>query len=128
MSTAAAYREASARLDLPARSRLVERPGALDWGRVGALQANDFEDAVFDRLPGLREFRDTLAESGAVVARLTGSGSTVFGVFSDRQDAQVAAGRLRSKGGIMAALVVPTLTTIPEPAPIPDPSGDSPPP
>ena len=119
VSTAAAYREASARLDLPAPPRLVDGPGVPSWDRIAALQANDFEGAVFHRLPRLREVRDTLLKHGAVVARLTGSGSAVFGIFGDERDADVAAGRLRRIAGIDAALTVPTLTAIPDPVPIP---------
>lgn len=126
VSTAAAYREASARLDLPAPPRLVDGPGVTAWDRVAALQANDFEGAVFHRFPRLRSVRDTLVEHGAVVARLTGSGSAVFGIFGDERDAEAAAGRLRCKPGIDAALTASTLTAIPDPVPIRDATVGSP--
>ena len=122
VSSAQAYRQASSRLSLPAPPSLVERLDPLDWGRIGTMQANDFEDSVFDRLPGLREVRDTFAELGADVARLTGSGSTVYGVFGDERDARRAAERIGRSQSVAAALTVPTLTAIPAPSTAPDPA------
>ena len=42
---------------------------------------NDFEPVVEARYPELCEYRTRLVASGARIARLSGSGSTVFGVF-----------------------------------------------
>lgn len=47
------------------------------WSMFG----NDFEPIVERRHPELREIRDWLLTQGATIARLSGSGSTVFGVF-----------------------------------------------
>jgi 4-diphosphocytidyl-2-C-methyl-D-erythritol kinase len=46
-----------------------------------ALCGNDFEEAVFHRHPKLDSIRRSLEKHGAGLARLSGSGSTVFGVF-----------------------------------------------
>jgi 4-diphosphocytidyl-2-C-methyl-D-erythritol kinase len=62
------------------------------WDGIRAGPGNDFEDVVFRELPLLGELRDALLESGADVARMTGSGSTIFGVFRD----EAAADRARS--------------------------------
>ena len=43
--------------------------------------ANDLEGVVFEGWPELRVFRDALLEAGAGAALVSGSGSTVFGVF-----------------------------------------------
>jgi len=43
---------------------------------------NDFEPVVEGRHPELRRHRERLVRLGAEVARLSGSGSTVFGIFS----------------------------------------------
>lgn len=45
-----------------------------DWG-------NDFEPVVEARHPELKKLREQLTSLGASVARLSGSGSTVFGIF-----------------------------------------------
>jgi 4-diphosphocytidyl-2-C-methyl-D-erythritol kinase len=56
-------------------------PAPLSWHVVGAYASNDLEAAVFARHPELAEMRDALARSGARIARMTGSGSTLFGVY-----------------------------------------------
>ena len=72
-----------------------------DWTRLAPLVGNDFESAVEARQPSLREIRERLGASGALLARLSGSGSTVFGVFADPAAAASAG----------TALVVPTVLT-----------------
>ena len=42
---------------------------------------NDFEKPVFDLYPEIKAIRDTLYEKGALYAAMSGSGSTVFGIF-----------------------------------------------
>ncbi len=42
---------------------------------------NDFEKIIFERHPGIVEIKDQLYRSGAVFASMSGSGSTVFGIF-----------------------------------------------
>lgn len=42
---------------------------------------NDFEAAVFDEHPVLREVKEDMYEAGAVYAQMSGSGSTIFGIF-----------------------------------------------
>jgi 4-diphosphocytidyl-2-C-methyl-D-erythritol kinase len=42
---------------------------------------NDFELPVFEVYPGLRKIKEKLYASGAVYAAMTGSGSTIFGIF-----------------------------------------------
>lgn len=43
---------------------------------------NDFEKPVFATYPEIKTIRDKLYEAGALFASLSGSGSTVFGIFS----------------------------------------------
>ena len=118
VSTAAAYREASAGLDLPSAAGMLGALGSSDWRTLSGLQANDFERPLFTRFPRLGKVRNTLARHGAVVARLTGSGSAVFGIFADERDAGRAAEDIRGRSRVAATLVVPTLTAVPEPVPI----------
>ncbi len=47
---------------------------------------NDFEDSLFPRYPVLAELKDRLYNLGAVYAAMTGSGSTVYGIFADQPD------------------------------------------
>jgi 4-diphosphocytidyl-2-C-methyl-D-erythritol kinase len=55
---------------------------------------NDLEPVVFERWPELRSFRAALEAAGARAALLSGSGSTVYGVFGDADEARRAARRL----------------------------------
>lgn len=42
---------------------------------------NDFEDVVFKTHPGIKNIKDSLYDLGAIYASMSGSGSTVFGIF-----------------------------------------------
>ena len=57
------------------------------WSDVDRLAHNDFEEIVFMRLPQQRALREVLAGAGASPARLTGTGSAVFGVFAGEDEA-----------------------------------------
>ena len=65
--------------------------GPNDFARMG----NDLERVVFPRWPAIAEFRDDLIVRGARHARLSGSGSTVYGVFADEAEARAVARDLR---------------------------------
>jgi 4-diphosphocytidyl-2-C-methyl-D-erythritol kinase len=56
-----------------------------------ALCVNDFEEAVFRRHPELGRLRRRMEKSGARIARMTGSGSAIFGLFDSRKQAMEAA-------------------------------------
>lgn len=44
---------------------------------------NDFEASIFSKHPKLGEIKETLYQKGAVFALMSGSGSTVFGIFRE---------------------------------------------
>jgi 4-diphosphocytidyl-2-C-methyl-D-erythritol kinase len=56
--------------------------GRLDWETVARLARNDLEEPVFARHPQLAGIQRSMEAGGAVIARMTGSGSTLFGVFT----------------------------------------------
>lgn len=60
--------------------------------------ANDLEAPVIERHPLIGQLRDRLRAEGAVLAAMSGSGSTVFGVFTAERRARTAARRLRQSG------------------------------
>jgi len=51
---------------------------------------NDFEDIVIPAYPEIGTIKQTLLDSGAGFASLSGSGSTVFGIFDDEASARKA--------------------------------------
>ena len=52
---------------------------SLPWAAFD--QGNTFEPVVEGKYPEIRDYRERLSRAGASIARLSGSGSTVFGVF-----------------------------------------------
>jgi 4-diphosphocytidyl-2-C-methyl-D-erythritol kinase len=68
----------------------------LDLVRTGI--ENDFERVVFPEHPELREVKELLQRAGAEYASLSGSGSTLYGVFATPDDASSAAERMRAAG------------------------------
>jgi 4-diphosphocytidyl-2C-methyl-D-erythritol kinase len=55
---------------------------------------NSFDGPVMAQRPDIAAVRDLLVGHGALAARLTGSGSTVFGLFADREEARACAAAL----------------------------------
>ncbi len=54
-----------------------------DFELLRKLVKNDFEKIVFNKFPVVKEIKKQLYKEGAMFALMTGSGSTVFGVFPD---------------------------------------------
>ncbi|MGA9564186.1 MAG: 4-(cytidine 5'-diphospho)-2-C-methyl-D-erythritol kinase [Candidatus Korobacteraceae bacterium] len=66
----------------------------LDLVRTGI--ENDFERVVFPEYPELREVKSVLQREGARYASLSGSGSTLYGLFDSASGAEAAAERMRA--------------------------------
>ena len=47
------------------------------------LLKNDFEDGIFKKYAQLDEIKNNFYENGALYASMTGSGSTMFGIFKE---------------------------------------------
>jgi 4-diphosphocytidyl-2-C-methyl-D-erythritol kinase len=60
---------------------------------------NDFEKIVIPQYSVIQEIKDRLLESGAVAASMSGSGPSVFGIFKNREDAQLAYDTLKRDFG-----------------------------
>jgi 4-diphosphocytidyl-2-C-methyl-D-erythritol kinase len=60
----------------------------------GLLWQNDLEEPVFKRYPVLAEVKEQLLNNGAIAAMMSGSGSTMFGVFKTGDAARNAGDRL----------------------------------
>ena len=67
-------------------------------GREVDLPGNDFESAVFEHHPVLKDIQSALLREGARQALLSGSGSALFGRFDRQEEAVNAASQLREYG------------------------------
>ncbi len=69
---------------------------------------NDFERVVFPEYPELSDGKRALLRAGAKYASLSGSGSTLYGLFASREAALTATARLREQGWMaQATLTLP---------------------
>jgi 4-diphosphocytidyl-2-C-methyl-D-erythritol kinase len=82
------------RIVKPRRGR-AENP-LLELVRAGIK--NDFEQVVFPEYPELSEGKNALLRAGARYASLSGSGSTLYGLFASKEAARAAVTRLRKQG------------------------------
>jgi 4-diphosphocytidyl-2-C-methyl-D-erythritol kinase len=67
---------------------------------------NDFEQVVFPEYPELGKAKRALVRAGAKYASLSGSGSTLYGLFASRQAAILAVARMRKAGWAARATTI----------------------
>jgi len=72
--------------------RAAEIVGTSSWGEL----VNDLESAVDELLPELAQSKKILIDNGALHALMTGSGSTVFGIFESVAARDAARDRMSS--------------------------------
>ena len=71
--------------------------GPFSWEEVVPLIKNDFEDVLLEDYPELAYIKGVLLETGAEASLVSGSGASVFGIFSDESRAQQAKTLLAQK-------------------------------
>lgn len=85
VATAAAYQWLAAeRPDRAPTGTVLDARALSTWQGLAASSANDFEPVVASRHPAITAGLETLRASGARLVRMSGSGSTLFGVFDRR--------------------------------------------
>lgn len=62
---------------------IIENYSIKDWKN---LLVNDFEHSVFKKYPEINKIKSDLYTSGALYASMSGSGSTVFGIFDKKPE------------------------------------------
>jgi 4-diphosphocytidyl-2-C-methyl-D-erythritol kinase len=98
VSTSHAYgavRGYSERSAVSPKERLIR---TIARGDIQDALRNDFEPVVFAAHPEVRHLRDALLELGADAAALSGSGSSVYGLFRDPATARSAEAVMRRRG------------------------------
>jgi len=68
------------------------------WPSRAAQMINDLEAPIARRHPEIDQMKMSLRRAGALAAAMSGSGSTVFGLFQRRTDASTAVDRLSASG------------------------------
>jgi 4-diphosphocytidyl-2-C-methyl-D-erythritol kinase len=68
------------------------------WPSRAAQMINDLEAPIARHYPEIEQMKLTLRRAGALAAAMSGSGSTVFGLFQKRGDASTAVERLSGSG------------------------------
>lgn len=76
-----------------------------DLSSMGRFMANVLEESAAS--PEIEAIREKIAARGAEAALMTGSGSVVFGLFSDEKKAQAAAEKVSGLGKVFLARPVP---------------------
>lgn len=98
VSTADAYRWFD---EEPGRAGVAADPVRVepeDWEATWRRCRNDLEVPVFRKYPVLERAKRALAEARAVLTLMSGSGSTVFGLFEDAEAARLGAAALQAMG------------------------------
>jgi len=80
VSTAAAYAGIIPRVPVSSVKDLIHLP-MKDWN---SFIFNDFEKTVFKSYPQVEAIKEELYHSGAIFALMSGSGSSVFGIFEEQ--------------------------------------------
>lgn len=80
VSTAEAYASVKpGKPEIPLRD-ILEQESIIYWKEK---LVNDFEESVFKKFPEIRRIKENLYDGGALYASMSGSGSSVFGIFEN---------------------------------------------
>jgi len=80
INTTEAYRNCNLNSSSESLPELLKEPVA-EWKNI---INNDFEDYAFRKHPLIRSIKDDLYNCGAIFSSMSGSGSSVFGIFSKK--------------------------------------------
>ena len=86
----------------PDTAGILSALGAGDLGGVCRRMYNVFEDVCDRRMRTVAEIKSKLLDAGALGAIMTGTGSAVFGVFTDSAAAEAAVPPLKKEYGFAA--------------------------
>jgi len=67
--------------------RDILKKGLIDFDRLKSYVKNDFEAVVFKEFPLIEQIKEEFYQQGAEFALMSGTGSTVYGIFSNLQKA-----------------------------------------
>ena len=76
-------------LPLLTENKIIEVIESKDWGLIQKTFYNHLEIPVFEKYPNLREIKHKLYEKGALFSLMSGSGSTIYGVFDKERELKI---------------------------------------
>jgi len=82
INTGEAYKNCRPAVPATSLLQLIDRP-VTEWK---GMIINDFEDFVFSRHPVIGEIKEALYKSNALFSLMSGSGSSVYGIFSEKPE------------------------------------------
>jgi 4-diphosphocytidyl-2-C-methyl-D-erythritol kinase len=104
VATGLVYRKLPKKLTKPTSSNSI-RISLRRFDTLTDLLVNDLETVTLKSYPKIRLLKEKLLREGAAGGLMSGSGSSVFGVFGSKGLAQRAFDRLRNEEGVQAYLV-----------------------
>lgn len=84
VSTGEIFNDENLRLTAPREVIRMRQPLTLKG--LTEVMVNDMEAAVFKRYPKIKQIKETLEAKGAAKAMMSGSGSTVFGIYENQSE------------------------------------------
>lgn len=104
IATPSVYAGVDAALTSPGKVSKIER--FLGSGDFGILE-NDLERVIFPAHPDLERWTEFFREAGALVSQVSGSGSAVYGLFTDAAGAEAARRKLPGETDARSAATLP---------------------
>jgi 4-diphosphocytidyl-2-C-methyl-D-erythritol kinase len=80
VETAAAYKMIKPKTPIKSLKQIIQLP-ITDWKE---LLKNDFEESVFNEYSEIKEIKDKMYQQRAIYSSMSGSGSAVYGIFSEK--------------------------------------------
>ncbi len=104
VSTAWAYRKLRTKLTKPIVNTSIANPPK-NFDELTSLLVNDLESVTLKRYPEIGCLKEGLLREGAARVLMSGSGSSVFGIFKSQRAARAGYRWLRKEEGVQAFLV-----------------------
>ncbi len=89
----------------PDTKAMLEAIAEHDIAKIGQLLGNVLEDVTIPMVPKIAEIKQVLLQNGAAGALMSGSGPTVFALFTEKETAKNAAKIVRQTFGIKDVFV-----------------------
>ncbi|MBS3818290.1 4-(cytidine 5'-diphospho)-2-C-methyl-D-erythritol kinase [bacterium] len=103
LSTARVYQQGTMSLTSEGKDSKINK--FLKNGELGSLE-NQLEKTVFDLYPQLKDIKEALLREGADLSLVSGSGSAIFGIYSDKEKAKAAGKEWRGKGRLTLVMTL----------------------